>query len=286
MNKTNAVHSTTTVALPATTVTIPVTLNIEEWPVIVEVKASSSWTAGDSEKCVECTITTRGHADGYAIVSYQASENERYLSSWAVMATPENTLAAIDEVCAHLSFNIPGFWAPLVASFREKYTAIPKMKVTTNYVGDQSVTINPDEWAVIAEASQEVDTERPFWRDYNTATLRLHRHGDGRVLLRATTTWRNYAGETDYGLFLPADTNMCSQVAPQAYLYSLEKFLEFCEQYENWKDLMQEFQSKIDVAFPPTPVKKAKKAKNVSPSQPRAMAITSEGGNKMPNPIQ
>jgi hypothetical protein len=154
------------------------------------------------------------------------------------------------------------------------------MKVTTNYVGDQSVTINPDEWPVMAEASQQVSPECHDARDYKTATLRLHRHADGRVLLRATATSDNYDGETDYGLFLPADTNMCSQVAPKAYLYCLEKFLELCARDESWTYLTKYFQSKIDVAFPPMPVKKANKVK------PRAMAFTSEGGNKMPNSIQ
>jgi hypothetical protein len=263
-----------------------VTFNTVKWPKIVESTAEGTWTAQDSEKRVECTISIRRDADDRTLVSYESRENGSYLSSLAVMATTETTPAAMDEVCTHMLLNTPGLWNPLVASFREKYAASPKMKVTTNYVRDQSVTINPDEWAVIAEASQEVDPECDAWRDYNTATLRLHRHPDGRVLLRATTTWRKYDGETDYGLFLPADTNMCSQVAPQAYSYSLEKFLEFCEQHENWKYLLQEFQSKIDVAFPPTPVKKAKKAKNVSPYQPRALAFASEGGNKMPNPIQ
>lgn len=285
MSNAQAVHSTNT-ALPAPTITIPVTFITEAWPVIVEATAKGSWTAHDCEKCVECTISIRRHADGRTLVEYRAYENETCSTSLAVMVMSETTTDAINEVCADLLASAFGLWSPLVASFREKYAAIPTMNVTTNYVGDQSVTINPDEWPVMFETSQEVDFECPFARDYNTATLRLHRHADGRVLLRATATSDNYDGETDYGLFLPADTNMCSQVAPKAYLYSLEKFLEFREQDENWTDLMQEFQSKIDVAFAPTPVKKAKKAKNVSPSQPRAMAFTSEGGNKMPSPIQ
>ena len=55
MNNTKSVHDTSA-ALPATTFTIPVTFDIEEWPVIVEDKASGSWTAADSEKHVECII--------------------------------------------------------------------------------------------------------------------------------------------------------------------------------------------------------------------------------------
>ena len=246
---------------------------------IVKDNASGCWTAGDSEKHVKCVMALLRHADGRTLVSYVSFVNKTHLSWFAVMATPENTLTAIDEVCTHLQTSTFGLWGPLVASFRAKYTAIPKMKVTTNYVGDQSVTINPDEWPVMAEASLQVSPECRVARNYKTATLRLHRHKDGRVLLRATATSDNYDGETDYGLFLPADTNMCSQVAPKAYLYSLEKFLEFCERDENWTWLTKYFQSEIDVAFPPTPVKKAKK------TNPRA-ALTSEGGDKMPSPIQ
>ena len=289
MNNDKSVHDTSA-ALPATTFTIPVTFHTGEWPVLVEATASGSWTAHDSEKSVECTITILRHADGRTLVDYRSFENGTYLSSLAVMATTETTVAAIDEVCAHLLANTFGYWGPLVASLREKYAAIPKMKVTTNYASDQSVTINPGEWPVVVEASKEAPFScNNISMDYNTATVRLHRNADGRVLLHATVTSDNYDGESDFGLFLPADANVCGQDDSNAYLYSIKKFLEFRDQREDWSDLMQKFQSKIDVAFAPTPVKKARKAKkaeNVSPSQPRAMAFTSEGGNKMPSPIQ
>jgi hypothetical protein len=115
-------------ALPATTFTIPVTFNIEEWHLIVEDQASGSYTAADSEKHVKCTIAFLRHADGRALVYYQSFENETYLSSFALMATPKTTDDTIDWVCAHLLANASGFWRPLVASFREKYTASPAMK--------------------------------------------------------------------------------------------------------------------------------------------------------------
>ena len=127
MDNSNVLHSTTTVA-PATTFAILVTLNTEEWPAIVEATATGSWSAHDSEKFVECTMTIRRHADGRTLVSYQSLENETPLSAWAVMVPPENTTDAIDWVCAHLLANASGFWRPLVVSFREKYAASPAMK--------------------------------------------------------------------------------------------------------------------------------------------------------------
>jgi len=264
MNNTKAVDRTTTVALPATTITVSVTFHTGEWPVLVEATASGSWTAHDSEKSVECTITIRRrHADGRTLVDYRSFENGTYLSSLAVMATTETTVAAIDEVCAHLLANTFGYWGPLVASLREKYAAIPKMKVTTNYASDQSVTINPGEWPVVVEASKEAPfscNNNNISKDYDTATVRLHRNADGRVLLHATVTSDNYDGESDFGLFLPADANVCGQDDSNAYLYSIKKFLEFRDQREDWSDLMQRFQSKISVALVPTRAKKAKKA--------------------------
>ena len=80
MHDAKTADSTTNAALSATTVTIPVTFNIQEWPVIVESTAKGSWTADDSEKFVECNMTIRRHADGRALVSYQSLENETYLS--------------------------------------------------------------------------------------------------------------------------------------------------------------------------------------------------------------
>jgi hypothetical protein len=211
-------------------------------------------------------------------------ENETPLSSLAIMVTPEAITDAINEVCAHLLASTCGSWSPLVASFREKYSAIPTMNITTNYVTGQSVPINPDEWPVVLEASNEVSWKAML--DYDTAAIRLHRHADGRLLLRATVTSDNYDGESDFGLFLPAYPIWCSQKALDAPVYSIEKFLEFLDRAEDWADLMRKFQFKILVAFAPTPAKRAKKTKNVLPSQPRATAFASEGGNKMPSPIQ
>lgn len=129
MSSTQAVHTNAAKpALPATTFTIPVTFDIEEWPVIVEDRASGSWTAADSEKHVECIMALQRHADGRALVYYRCFENQTCLSSFALMATPNTTADAIDWVCAYLLANASGFWRPLVASFREKYTASPAMK--------------------------------------------------------------------------------------------------------------------------------------------------------------
>src|ERR1035437_5102750 len=124
-NDTNSVHTNT--ARWATTFTIPVTFDIKEWDVIVEDKASGSWTFADSEKHVECIMALRRHADGRTLIFYQSFENQTYLSSFAVMAMPKATDDAIDWVCAHLLANASGFWKPLVASFREKYAASPAM---------------------------------------------------------------------------------------------------------------------------------------------------------------
>jgi hypothetical protein len=122
----------TTVALPAPIINMAVTFSIEEWAVIVEATANGSRTARDCEKRMECTISIRRHADGRTLVFYRSLENETYLSSLAVMATPRTTTDAIDRVCAHLFANTPGSWSPLVATFQEKYRAIPTMSVTTN----------------------------------------------------------------------------------------------------------------------------------------------------------
>src|ERR1035437_3725430 len=195
------------------------------------------------------------------------------------MVTPVAITDAINEVCAHLLASTCGSWSPLVASFREKYTAIPTMNVTTNYVTGHSVPINPDEWPVVLEPSTGVSRKATL--DYNTATLRLHRHADGRGLLRAAVT-DNYDGESDFGLFLPAYPIWCSQQALDVSVNSLEQFLEFLDRAEDWDDLMADFRYKIYVAFAPTPAKKSKKTVNVLPSQPRAMAFTSEGGNRIP----
>ena len=144
MNDSKTVHSTTMVAHRATEVTIPVTFTIREWPIIVEAKAKGTWTAHDAEKRVECIIAMRRHADGRALISYQSFENETLLSSWALMAMPETTDDAIDWVCAHLLTNASGFWRPLVASFREKYTASPAMKAEQfGYRGYKYDTIVP-----------------------------------------------------------------------------------------------------------------------------------------------
>jgi hypothetical protein len=129
MQNANVEDITTTVARPATTfTTIPVTFDTWEWPIIVEAKAKGTWTAHDAEKRVECIIAMRRHADGRALLSYQFFENETPLSSWGLMAMPKTTDDAIDWICAHLLANASGFWRPLVASFREKYTASPAMK--------------------------------------------------------------------------------------------------------------------------------------------------------------
>jgi hypothetical protein len=124
MDNSNVVHSTK-VAHPATTFTIPVTFNIWEWRTIVEATTKGTWTAHDAEKRVECKLAMRRHANGCALISYQYFENETLLSSWALMAMRKTTDDAIDWVCAHLLANASGFFRPLVASFREKYTASP-----------------------------------------------------------------------------------------------------------------------------------------------------------------
>ena len=127
MNNTKTVHSTK-VARMATIFTIPVTFDILGWPIIGEAKAKGTWTAHDAEKRVECTIAMRRHKDGRALISYQSFENETPRSSYALMATPKTTDDVIDCVCGHLLANASGFWRPLVASFRQKYTASPAMK--------------------------------------------------------------------------------------------------------------------------------------------------------------
>ena len=128
MTNTKVVHTNRALpALPPTTFTIPVTFDIGEWPVIVEDKASGSWTAEDVEKHVECIMALQRHADGRTLVYYRSFENQTCLSSFSVMAWPKTTDDAIDWVCAHLLANVPGFWRPLVASFREKYTGSPAM---------------------------------------------------------------------------------------------------------------------------------------------------------------
>ena len=128
MNNSKTVHSTTMVAHRATKFTIPVTFNSWEFPTIAEATAKGTWTADDAEKRVECNLAICRHADGRALISYQLFENETLLSSWALMAMPKTTDDAIDWVCAHLLANASGFWRPLVAAFREKYTASPAMK--------------------------------------------------------------------------------------------------------------------------------------------------------------
>src|ERR1017187_6618587 len=153
------VHSTTTVA-PATTFAILVTLNTEEWPAIVETTAKGTWTAHDCEKCMECTMSINRQADGGTLVSYGSFEDETPLSSLAIMATPETTTDAINEVCDHLLANTRGFWSGLVASFREKDAAIPPMKVTTNRLR----TIEPDDWPCVVEFSHDgVKERRLIW---------------------------------------------------------------------------------------------------------------------------
>src|ERR1019366_9519508 len=126
MDNKYVVHSTK-VAYSANTFTIPVTFTSREWPIIAEAKDNGTWTATDSEKHVECIIALLRHADGRALVYYRSFENQTCLSSFSVMAWPKTTDDAIDWVCAHLLANVPGFWRPLVASFREKYTGSPAM---------------------------------------------------------------------------------------------------------------------------------------------------------------
>jgi hypothetical protein len=110
------------VAFPATTITIPVTFNTEEWPVIVEARANGSWTADDSEKCVECTLTVRRHADGRTLVGYGAAKNAKYLSSLTLMATPQMSWDAISIVTAHLWLSASrGNWSTLIANFKCQY---------------------------------------------------------------------------------------------------------------------------------------------------------------------
>lgn len=265
MNLQTEVDSTNMAAPATAEITVPVTFLAPEWPVILAVECESIGTTLDPAQNVRAVLTIRRHANGTTLVGHAATE-DRGLVEYTVMATTETTAAAIDVVCAHLLANTFGYWRPLAASFKEKYAAIPKMKVTTNYFTDQWVTINPDEWPVVVEASVEVSKEAPDGRpvmlmmDYDTATLRLHRNADGRVLLHATVTSNNYDGESDFGLFLPADANVCGQDDSNAYLYSIKKFLEFRDQREDWSDLMQRFQSKISVALVPTRAKKAKKA--------------------------
>lgn len=295
MHKTKVVPTTTT-ALPATTVTIPVRFNTVKWPEIVESTAKGTWTAHDCERCIECTISLRRDADDRTLVSYQSLENGTNLSSLAVMVPLENTTDAINEVCTHLLASTFGFWSPLVASFWEKCTAIPTMKVTTNFLNGLSVTINPDQWQVMVEASQEVEKASSNM-DFGTVTLRLHRHADGRMLSRLTFT--SYSGESDYGFFFKADAKGCSQEALDVAASSMEGCLLFFNDEEEWTDLMREFRSKMNVALAPTPAKKAKKTKlgklntdplptpiDVLPPEPRAIAFTSEGGNKTPTLIQ
>ena len=148
MSSTQAVHTNTALpALPAirpTVFTIEMKFDSEEWTAIVEDKASGCWTAGDSEKHVGIIMGLLRHADGRAIVYYRSFENQTYLSSFAVMAWPKTTDDAIDWVCAHLLANASGLWRPLVARFREQYTAspamVPKRIVYNGYNVDTIIT--------------------------------------------------------------------------------------------------------------------------------------------------
>jgi hypothetical protein len=159
MIKTKSVHSTTTVARPVTTFTVPVTFDTEEWDMIVEDEASGCWTAGDSEKHVKCVMALLRHADGRALVYYRFFENQTYLASFAVMAMPKTTNDAIDWVCAHLLANVPGFWKPLVARFREKYTASPAMvpkRIFYNGYNVDTVITALGRWIQIARRTRQV----------------------------------------------------------------------------------------------------------------------------------
>src|ERR1035441_5947273 len=159
MHKTKVVPTTTT-ALSAPTITIPVMFHTEVWPMIVESTAKGTWTAHDCEKYMESTISMRRHNDNRTLISYQSHENGTNISSLAVMVPLETTTDAINEVCAHLLANTPGFWSGLVASFREKYAAIPPMKVTTNHLR----TIEPADWPGVVEFSHDgVKERRLIW---------------------------------------------------------------------------------------------------------------------------
>src|ERR1035437_1150769 len=157
-NNTNSVHDTSA-PLWATTFTIPVTFDIKEWTLIVEDMASGCWTAGDCEKHVKCVMALLRHADGRALVYYRSFENQTYLSSFAVMAMPKTTDDAIDWVCAHLLANASGFWKPLVASFREKYTAspamVPKRICYNGYNVDTAITAM-GRWIQIEKRTRQV----------------------------------------------------------------------------------------------------------------------------------
>src|ERR1035441_1207096 len=86
----------TTGALPAPIINMAVTFSIEEWAVIVEATANGSRTARDCEERVDGTLRILPPGDGRALVFSRPLENETYLSSLAVMATPRTTTDAID----------------------------------------------------------------------------------------------------------------------------------------------------------------------------------------------
>lgn len=284
MNLQTEVDSTNMAAPATAEITVPVTFLAPEWPVILAVECESIGTTLDPAQNVRAVLTIRRHANGTTLVGHAATE-DRGLVEYTVMATTETTAAAIDVVCAHLLANTFGYWRPLAASFKEKYAAIPKMKVTTNYFTDQWVTINPDEWPVVVEASVEASKEAPDGRpvmlmmDYDTATLRLHRNADGRVMLRATVTGRH---ESDHGVFVSMHASPRGQMVlnTSPAMDSIRSFLEFRVRRQEWMYLMEEFQAKMNVAVAPTPARKARKTK------PRATAFTGEGSDKMPSPIQ
>ena len=159
MIKTKSVPCTTTVARPATTFTIPVTFDTEEWAVIVEAKASGCCTAAASENHVECIMALLRHADGRALVYYFSYETHTYVSSFAVMAWPKTTDDAIDWVSAHLLTNVSGFWKPLVASFREKYAASPAMvpkRIFYNGYNVCTIITALGQWIQVARRTRQV----------------------------------------------------------------------------------------------------------------------------------
>jgi hypothetical protein len=102
MSSTKAVQSTTTVAIPAPTVTIPVTFNTEEFPVIETFEFNSADTVPDSVGYVKCILTIRRrHVDGSTVVGY-TNGSVGSGAEFYVMATQKSTPNALKRVSAQL----------------------------------------------------------------------------------------------------------------------------------------------------------------------------------------